>query len=269
MEKIVSDMFAELDGNKWSKCADRTPRSTSCVECLRLQYFDNNDVSYDCVEKRKLYVIRFLPVHAAENRAGLRRVSENVIANILRYAPIRILSLGGGPGSDIHATLEFLKQEIEDFSLHRIFITRMDIEPLWDDVARNVILNVAGDILFRLDTMHANVMAGLDTLREEDEEFDIALCSYLISELDESDLKDLGKKLRRVMWNGGVIVINDRAEIDVERKIRIVFEAANVDCSEAGNQGWAGFPYADEIFQQVRPKVNMSSTVFWGVKRDN
>ncbi|WP_148047022.1 hypothetical protein [Pseudomonas fluorescens] len=269
MEKIVSDIFAELDGNKWTKCTDRTPRSTSCVECLRLQYFDDNDVSYDCVEKRKLYVIRFLPIHAAENRAGLRRVAGNVMDNILRYAPIRILSLGGGPGSDIHATLEFLKQEIEDVSLHRIFITRMDIEPLWDDVARDVIQSVAGDLLFRLDTMHADVMEGLDTLRDDDEEFDIALCSYLISELDEADLKGLGKKLRGVMWNGGIIVINDRAEIDVERKIRIVFEAADVDCSEAGNREWAGFRYEDEIFQKVRPKVYMNSTVFWGVKRDN
>lgn len=269
MDKILAKLFDELDGRKWRRCTMRTPASESCVMCLKRQYFYGNVVSYDCIEKRKLYVLRYLPVHSAENRKGLGRVTAEVVENILKYAPIRVLSIGGGPGSDIHAVLQFLKREIDDVSMHKVFVTRVDIEPLWDEIAADVIKNGSSDLSIRLDTLHADAMSGLDILKDEDEEFDIVLCSYLISELDEATLQILGVKLRRVMWNGGVLMINDRPEEDVRKKIRMVFEAAEIDYSEMNNYGWAGFSYDDEVAQVVEPKFNMNSTVFWGVKSDN
>lgn len=269
MENIVAEIFNGLDGSKWSRCVARTPESGDCVDCLRRQYYDGNQVSYDCVEKRKLYVLRYLPVHAAENRAGLRRVTAGAVEKILEYAPIRILSMGGGPGSDIHAVLEFLRVEIEDVSEHRVFITRIDVEPLWDEIAENIIKDAAGELSIQLDTLHEDVIDGLDMLKNDDEDFDIALCSYLISELNETDLQELGQKLREVMWDGGIIIINDRPEAEVKEKIRMVFEAANVDYLEATNSGWGGFVYDDEVAQKVSPKFKMNSVVFWGVKHDN
>lgn len=267
MDNIIADLFSELDGSKWSTCTERTLHSKDCVDCLHRQYFDENEVSYSCVEKRKLYVLRYLPVHAAENRAGLRRVPSKVVEDILEYVQIRILSIGGGPGSDLYAALNFLSSNVEDGYRHEVNVTRIDIEPLWDEIAINVIKAASEDFEVRVRTLHADVMEGLG--RVEDKEFDIVVCSYLISELNNVDFEEFGRKLRKLMWNGGVIVINDRPQAEVEEKIRAVFEAANIVCSEVSNTDWAGFFYPDEIVQKVGPKLNMKSKAFWGVKRDN
>lgn len=269
MDKILDDIFEELDGAKWLKCEDRTPDSKSCAECFRRQYFHGNHISYDCIEKRKLYVLRFFPVHSAENREGLQKISKLVLDNILKYAPIRILSMGGGPGSDIYAAIKFLRECIDDATLHKIFVTRVDIQPLWDGFANDTIRLAAGDFPLRIDTLHSDVMHGLETLKIEDEEFDIVLCSYLISELDDSDLRALGKKIRSITWNGGVIIVNDRPENDIEERIRVLFEGAGVNPVEVTNSGWGKYIYSQKIVDALSPKLNMNSKVFIGVKNDH
>lgn len=269
MDKILDDTFEELDGAKWLKCQDRTPDSKSCVECFRLQYFNGNHISYDCIEKRKLYVLRFFPVHSAENREGLQQISKLALNNILKYAPIRILSIGGGPGSDIYATIKFLRDHIGDVTLHKIFITRIDIQPLWDGIANDTIRLAAGDFPLRIDTLHSDVMHGLETLKNEDDEFDIVLCSYLISELAPSDLRAMGKIIRSVTWNGGVIIVNDRPENNVEERIRVLFEGAGVNPVKIINNGWGKYIYNSKIANALSPKLNMNSKVFVGVKNDH
>lgn len=267
MDNIIADLFSELDGSKWSTCTDRTLHSKDCVDCLHRQYFDENEVSYSCVEKRKLYVLRYLPVHAAENKAGLRRVPSKIIEEILTYAKVRVLSIGGGPGSDLYAALKLLSWNVEDGYRHEVQVTRIDIEPLWDEIATNVINAASDNFEVSVETLHADVMEGLGKV--ENREFDIVLCSYLISELNNVDYKELGRKLRKLMWNGGIIVINDRPQAEVEENIRAVFKAANIDCSEVSNTDWAGFCYPEEIAQEIGPKLKMKSTAFWGVKCDN
>ncbi|MBN6717226.1 hypothetical protein JSY17_24815 [Pseudomonas capsici] len=267
MDDIIANLFSKLDESKWSNCSERTPNSKNCVECLHKQYFDENEINYSCVEKRKLYVIRYLPVHTAENRAGFKSIPSDVIEKILDYNHIRILSIGGGPGSDIYAALDFLSSKVDENYKHKVYITRIDIEPLWDKIATHVINAASDDFEVSIKTLHEDVIDGLD--RVKGKEFDIIVCSYLISELNNVNLEKLGQKLRALMWNGGVIVVNDRSQAEVEEKARTVFRAANIEYSKVFNTDWAGFCYPEEIVKKVGPKLNMRSTAFWGVKCDN
>ncbi|MFJ4453251.1 hypothetical protein ACIP1G_05075 [Pseudomonas sp. NPDC089392] len=267
MDKLLRLIFTKLDSKKWVNCGERTPNSVSCVHCQQSQYYNGNKISYSCVEKRKIYALRYLPVHEAENRSALRKLPDDVVQELLNYNNIRVLSLGGGPGSDLYAVLKYLSESVRDGYRHKVSMTRIDIEPLWDKMAGVVVEDAAAGCDFEIvnKVIHADVMAGLDSVKGK--EYDLVICSYLISELSGVNFKELGGRLKKIMWKGGVLMINDRPQDEVDNNIREIFEGAEIELEEASNNGHANYYFDQDIVDKVGPKFYMGSNFFLGVNK--
>jgi hypothetical protein len=263
MDTLITDYHNDLNPNAFSSCNDQTPGSNSCLDCFQRQYFDGNEISYDCVEKRKLYLLRYFPVHKAENYQGAIKISDDVIDGWMDHGHIDILSVGGGPGSDICGVLKYLEEEAErreiDLSVN---VVRVDIEDQWDDVFEDVMQRFFSWANYQ--TIHHDVTKGLDSI--SDGYFDLVIASYLTSELSTAECISLADEIDSVLVDGGLLMINDRPEDVVEQGIRSMFERIEVSYKEYSLSAWAGYCYPNHISDVVGPKLNMNSSMFIGVK---
>lgn len=263
MDALITDYYNDLNPTAFSNCDAQTPSSKSCLDCFQGQYFDENEISYDCVEKRKLYLLRYFPVHKAENYQGAIRISDDVIDDWLEQGRIDILSVGGGPGSDVCGVLEYLQEVATQQEVElSVNVTRLDIEHQWDDVFDDVMERFFPWADYQ--TVHRDINAGLGSI--SDERFDLVIASYLTSELSTAECMKLAKEIDSVLADGGVLMINDRPEDVVERDIRSMFQGIELSYEEYFLSSWAGYSYPNEISKAVHPKFSMNSRIFVGVK---
>lgn len=263
MDNLITDYYDDLNPKAFSSCDDRTPGSGSCVDCFKNQYYGGHEISYDCEEKRKLYVLRYFPVHGKENYSGAERIPCDVIDEWFDNEHVDILSVGGGPGSDIYGVLAYLKEE----ALRRqvdlsVDVLRLDIEDQWDGVFDDVMARFFPLVGYR--NMKLDVSDGIDSI--SDESFDLVTLSYLTSELSTESCLNLAEEVDSVLVDGGVLMINDRPEDVVEQDIRSMFERIEVSYKKYSLSAWAGYSYPREISRVVVPKFSMSSSIFVGVK---
>lgn len=263
MDDLVTDYYDNLNPGAFSDCECRTPKSHSCLDCFQSQFFDGNEISYDCEEKRKLYVLRYFPVHCMENYHGAKNIPSDVIDNWFEDGHVDILSVGGGPGSDICGVLEYLEDEARSRQVDlSVDVVRLDIEDQWDEVFDDVMERFFPWASYR--TVHLDVNDGID-LRSDDN-FDLVTLSYLTSELSTEACLNLADEVDSVLVDGGVLMINDRPEDVVEQDIRSIFERIEVSYGEYSLSAWAGYRYPNHISDVVGPKFNMNSSMFIGVK---
>ena len=72
MNNIINNFFDEVDFNSFANCG---VGKDDCVGCLSDNYFEATEINYDCENKRKLYVVRYLPVHVKEVQSALSLIS--------------------------------------------------------------------------------------------------------------------------------------------------------------------------------------------------
>lgn len=276
MENIIRDYFTRATEQDGELCAKATPGVSSCQGCFQQMFYDGNPVRYDCETKRLLYILRYLPAHVAENRRGLKAISRNfgkLIDHWFESGRVRVLSLGGGPGSDIYATLEMLNAWAStwdkagyDSDKIKFEITRVDVEAAWDEIAEDVVNRGIGKLNVNFTTVHEDVGEGLDTL--SDAEFDIVTMSYLASELSDKACQKLSDTLANIMSNKGVLIINDRPQEEVLARIKGIYRRLGMQLYTGElTEIHAGFHYPDEIANKMNPspKFRMGSTIHLGI----
>lgn len=265
MDGLIKDYFAGLNTNAFHGCTDKTPGSSSCIECFKKQYFYNNEISYGCEEKRKLYVLRYFNVHQAENYSGLSTLPDEIINGWLESGAVKILSIGGGPGSDVYGALNYVIDEIDERKEDLdIIVSQVDAQTHWDDIFDDVMqrffpwCNDYQKILL-------NIEDGLRLISDQD--FNLVTASYLVSELSDQASLSLASDIDSLLGSGGVLMINDRSEDVTKKRIRLMFDNIGMNYQEHSLTSWARYSYPSEIADVVLPKFNMHSTVFLGVKR--
>jgi hypothetical protein len=264
MDDLIRDYHNDLNPKAFSSCDARTPGSDSCMECFKCQYFDGNEISYDCVEKRKLYVLRYFPVHCMENYHGSTNIPCDVIDSWFEYGHVDILSIGGGPGSDVCGALEYLEEEAKRRQVElSVDIVRLDIEDQWDEVFDDVMERFFPWVSHR--TVHLDVNGGINLISNGG--FDLVTASYLTSELSAEACLNLADEVDTVLIDGGVLMINDRPEDVVERNIRSMLDRIKLSYDEYFLNSWAGYSYPNDVASVVGPKFRMNSKMFVGVKR--
>lgn len=264
MDDLIQGYYGWLNPEAFLSCDARTPNSGTCLECFSNQFFYGNEISYDCVEKRKLYVLRYFPVHCMENYRGATGIPRDVVDRWFEDGYVNILSIGGGPGADVCGVLEYIEREKErrDESLS-VDILRLDMEDQWDDVFDDVMRRFFPWATHR--TVHLDVRYGLGSVTDDD--FDLVTVSYLTSELDTEACLDLADEVDTFLVEGGVLMINDRPEEAVENDIRSMLERIELNYTERYFNEWAGYSYPNDVASVVRPKFRMNSKVFVGVRR--
>lgn len=264
MDDLITDYYNKLNPERFDGCESKTARSHSCLDCFKNQFFDGNKISYDCEEKRKLYLLRYFFVHSMENYHGAKSIPCDVIDGWFENGHVDILSIGGGPGSDVCGVLEYLEEEAKTRQVNlSINVVRLDIEDQWDEAFKDVMERFFPSANYR--TVHLDANEGFETI--SDESFDLATASYLTSELSTEKCLNLANEIDSILVDGGVLMINDRPEGIVEQNIRSMFDQIKLIYKEQSLNGWAGYSYPNDIAAAVAPKFKMKSSMFYGVKR--
>lgn len=265
MDNLINDYFASLNPDAFHGCTDKTSESGSCIECFKNQYFNNNKISYDCEEKRKLYVLRYFNVHQAENHSGLSMLPDGIINGWFEGGAVKILSIGGGPGSDVYGALNYVIGEINKREEGlEIIVSQVDAQTHWG--------NIFDDVMQRFfswcddyQKILLNIEDGLQSISDQD--FNLVTASYLVSELSDQASLSLASDIDSLLGNGGVLMINDRSEDVIKKRIGLMFDRIGMNYQEHSLTSWAKYSYPSGIADVVHPKFNMHSTVFLGVKR--
>lgn len=267
MDVIVNRCIEEISQNYEGVCDSATPNSSNCFDCFQRQFFDGNEIKYECDEKINIYVARYFPVHVKEIFEALKMLPEEFYENLFKLKDINIMNIGGGPGSDSFAVKKFLIEkelagEIEDEK--KVCILRIDKETNWD--------NMAGFVNERIrNTEHIEFMAkksifdvGIQNKWSlANRKYNIFTISYLLSEIDDSKISILSKFINSYASSAVCgLIINDNNRYKVHQLKQSLFQ--NILCDidnddEDSTRHHCGFFYKDEDRDLVNPKLTTNS----------
>lgn len=262
---LVTELEAGFDYDRNGTCPSKIGNATSCFECCQNRYFNGNGINYDCVQFRKAYIMRYLPVHIHENYLALCRIPHDVIDEIGQNETVNMLSLGGGPGTDIAAFKKYIQSGFFDDRTTRSFrIVRIEREDNWNGFARRVIHLFACEN-FEIDhrKRHQSV---LEMIREEG--VHVVTLSYILSEIELGNIPDLTRNIARTLAETAVIIVNDRDEDEVREKAELLLESLQVGNFDSRNdREWCGVYYPGDIRDRINPKLKTNSIRYTAVKR--
>ncbi|MBB4197642.1 hypothetical protein CCR94_13085 [Rhodoblastus sphagnicola] len=208
-----------------------------------------------------VYVLKYLTVHLREVYGAFVALREHDDQLPEWVGTVRVLSIGGGAGSDIAGFKNFVVDEDEGFysaSAKQFDITRLERVTEWDTLAAKVVHIFSSEgINFRQFCIH-NDINEFDPSKYPP--YDIIMMSYVISELDDDALDVLVNVISSALAARGVLVINDRNELAVVAKIERLLSNFNVVArSQDKDECWCGIKYPDELRELFKPKLNMKS----------
>ena len=262
MESIIRDLHESIDYGKWSGCNNITIGSPNCVECFRNQYFDGNVIDYSCEQKRKIYILKFLPVHVHEVYIAIKKMENDILEIFSSKNEINILSVGGGPGSDILAMKSFIVEQVEEECMPKFNILRIDKENGWDNLSEKIIHpNFSSEIKRKFNNRKFLFNFALNKLNKK-LNFDIILISYLISEISDDDMFVFTHNMQNLLANKSILIINDRNEDVVQYRITGMLNNLSLKPEKFFSESeriWCGFSYPDDIKNLVNPKLKTNS----------
>ena len=261
LEHLITSAYNSLPLEMASNCQTVTENAQSCFDCLQKQFFNGNMVDYHCAEKKKAYIVRYLPVHVREVEKAYELLPDQQLEELLKKERIKVLSIGGGPGSDIAATLKFLHRHIryKPHEMPQLYFERLDQEESWGDLSPAVTDVYRHEANIEISNSCYDI-AKQAIIRVE--RFDICTLSYVLSEIEDNDIPQVAANLKNSVntANSGIILINDRDQVEVVERIRMligILGATNVQSCR--QQEWAGFSYPDHIKEIAGPKLSTSS----------
>jgi hypothetical protein len=254
---LINEIEKSFDYSKFNNCNNSIRNSTNCVDCCKKRFYAGMPIKYECAQFLKVYVMRYLPVHIYENLLAFRETPQDVFNLIDRCSKVRLLSLGGGPGSDIVAFKEYLEEQ-ERSKIVLAEIVRVDREEKWNEMAEKVINNHKFN---GVNYNHTNILADVLSDFIDESKYNFISMSYILSELG-SNMKSLAKNLLFSVNDPSVIVINDRDERAVENNANILFNELGVSKSNihfSKDRRNCGVEYRDDIRETFKPKLSTNS----------
>lgn len=262
LDDFINKLHDEVDYEMHDACANKTHGAIDCPSCCGEQYFDGKQPTYDCEQKRNIYVLRYLPAHIHENYLGALLIPEEIRNQLFAKKTVKVLSLGGGPGSDIAGFKKFTELlTADEFQCENCEIVRVDKEDGWDKVSGQVIhLFGKPEIEFKHTKRELDVCATSTWF--DGKKFDVILISYLLSELNDAQIDALAGNLKKCMSSDALLIINDRSEGVVDGKVTRLSAASGIQRKATQlNDEWARFSYGDDIAKRAKPKFSASSRV--------
>lgn len=259
---LINELHHMVDYDKYKSCAGITPGATDCPSCCGKQYFGGNQPRYDCEQKRRVYVVRYLPAYIYENYQGFRLLPKNLITQNFSKNKISVLSLGGGPGSDMAGMKKYLAYldnydcPCQDFSM-----VRVDKEDGWDELSKKVNNLYSGGRNFNHWKIKLDVCEISQTLSKHKSDF--VLISYLLSEITTSSQLDrFAQNLASCLTRDSIIIINDRDQEEVNHRIGALAEKVKLSQKRCGYiTGHCGFTFESDIWSKAGQNVNVSSRI--------
>lgn len=263
MEQIVGNFFDGVDFNSAKQCKRNYE---DCVTCLSQGYWDSEGIDYSCENKRTLYVVRYLPVHVREVMDALHMIPTEKQKNWFKLKQLNVVCLGGGPGTDNLAFNKWLKSKrlFHKGKITKVKILRIDRCSEWDDISPKINNEYfPNDIT--LDRVKNNHDVTKHALKVKDKA-NLIIMSYLISEIDNKKIEFLANNIKNISEKGAVIVINDRNQKEVNKKISKLYDFLGVKSLDSNReQCHCGINFSDDISTKAKPKFMTSAIKYCGV----
>ncbi|CAK3436411.1 conserved hypothetical protein [Vibrio crassostreae] len=261
MNNIINKFFGEVDFESFNEC--ETGKS-DCVVCLRDNYFEATEIDYDCENKRKLYVVRYLPVHIKEVRSALDLISSKRENMLLDKKVLNVMCLGGGPGTDNAAFNKWLVncRLFDKRSITRVNIVRVDRCEEWSEISPSIINHAFPD-----DITVKYIKANHDVAKHEIKvggKIDLVIASYLLSEISDEDIPKVVENIKKNINKNATIVINDRNQSEVTQKIEKVYELLGCEYVSDSSRMHCDFSFDGKIVETAQPKFSTSSIRYVG-----
>jgi hypothetical protein len=260
LSDFIAEIDAEFDYTVCGPCENTVGTANSCPECCQNRYFNGDAIEYDCEQFRKAYVMRYLPVHVHENFLALNMIPEEMLGRIAEDDDVNVLSLGGGPGSDILAFKKFFNNWHRHApNIERLTIYRVDLEETWNDLASQIIhlIDCAG-----VEIDHKRITNNVLRFRPRREGMrsHFICLSYLLSELRLEDIPRLARKILNFAADVAAITINDRNQDEVREKAELLLDAINAErIAECSDSRHCGVTYDEALKDRVMPKLMTTS----------
>lgn len=255
--EVLEQFDAEVNYDLAKSCTDEQKAGNTCPLCLKNRYYSGRAVQYTCSQLRRIYVLRYLPVHVKENLKILEALNVKGVENDWGN-PVQILALGGGPGSEVAALQTFVKQDgFFGSDVPEIHITRVDRVEEWSEIYQSVCgISNGNSPRYKYFRISGDVCA----VKEYKGAYDLVFLSYIVSELTDEKSVELGNALSKVVKENVILVFNDRNETAVVNRIEMIVALFAVkDQYVSTTESHVGINYPEDIKERVGPKLWLSS----------
>ncbi len=266
IEHLVEKYAQLVDLNKISTCPSFRRREKDCVKCFRHQYLNKNAIiDYNCINKRQLYIARYLPVHLKEIELGLKGlITENIKQSLLLLPKVNVISIGGGPGIDLLALKKYFLETEKEYHLTKTsYFNLMRWEKIsqWDDMANELINVVKSSTYFQFkhQKLHGDITNKILWHHVEEKSIHIYLLSYVLSELTTEQIEPLKQFIEsRANQTVSVVLINDVKNHSLVNPLWNEMRFSNEQC-------WCGVRYSVQARNKVFPKQQTGSERYFKV----
>jgi hypothetical protein len=256
----VEVFHKQIDYEAYKDCKNKHNTANNCIECCSNPYFDGIEIDYTCLQKRKLYVVRYLPAYMSEVYSILSYIDNfDFFEHIRQKKEISVVSIGGGPGTDIVAFNKWLSNLIrDDDAIEKVNYLRLDIHDDWDNIAPQLIHNYQSEKLeFNFRKIKRNIAEYPTNLGNNFKNCDVVILSYLLSEINSQNIDKVASNISRMLSSYSLVVINDRPQKEVIKKIEIVSNkiGGNIFTIKPSYGDHCGETYPDNIYNIAEPKI--------------
>jgi hypothetical protein len=213
------------------------------MDYLSSSYAKLNDetrepVDYKDPATRFAYVFKYVAAHGDYVVQVMERLRSTLKGNIFQNENARISCVGGGPGSDIIATLKYLDEYKMDEPVKKVTCYLLDKEQAWADTWTE--LDDSFDVGVKLNT---NFQA-LDVTDPESWQFqqkflqaDLFTMSYFVSEVHSLDKCGVVSKFWQTLFDGArsdaLFLYIDNGHADFNGYFDDQWKNAGLDCLRA------------------------------------
>jgi hypothetical protein len=185
-----------------------------CVQCCSGSYYNQGRaIQYQCKNSKRVYLIRYL---ASQVKQVQFAIDSSVLETIGARQTITLASLGGGPGTEVIAMMDTLRNTNNQ---HALDFDSFEIEPSWKPIFDDLTTRFAQrmpNLTLRARFRSHNVSGGIQALTNQ---YDVVFVSWLLSELaDQGRITVLGR-LAQLLKSDGLAVIADRPEASLISRV--------------------------------------------------
>jgi hypothetical protein len=228
---LITEAAKELSQRK-GKCQDCNETcSGNCKGCLEKIHMEQEKRRYNCHFMRSYYIVSYLYKYKKEIRMALEVNSAEILRHLNLDGPVKIVSIGCGPGTEIVGFQEFLLDKVQNPSVKlpdiNIKYVGIDINGDWkdyfsrtNDLVESKFKN--SGVPYKWHFYKANVF----DFNLNNETIDIVFLPYVLSEIkkycdDEKSMNtkvgNLWKQVENKLYDKSIIVCNDINHVDLAR----------------------------------------------------
>jgi len=252
----VFDTYSELDPLCISKSVNVD--TDDCVDCCKDSYY-GSDTQYKCDNSKKIYVIRNMATQIKQVDLAL---SQSLREDICSQNNIKVISLGGGPGTEAIALMDILRDYDNDYKLD---FDNVDSESSWKIMYRDLtqnFVNRISNVTLKTRFISSDIGSYAKTVTVL---YDVAFVSWLFSLINKSqEIENILNVLESLLRENGYLVVADRFEPKVVSRISNAIESADgLVLKENDRQiQWCGVMFPDDLRDKFKVRLKADSA-YW------